>query len=351
MRRLIYLLLIVLILFISTLALTFPAKSFYFSAPSNFPIFKKSQEYRLIFVGDTMLDRDVEGSVYANGAGDFRYPFFYIADLTASADIAFANLEGNISDKGANQGSIYSFRMNPLAIEGLTYAGFDVLSLANNHSLDWGRTALSDTISRLNDAGIKTVGAGENEEQANAPAVFELSDGTKIAYLAYTDLYPKSFEATPTSAGISHYSKDSASKAIQKAKTEMSADLVVVSLHWGYEYETEPRQWQKDLAYSLIDSGADLIIGHHPHVVQEVEQYNPPFPKGGAPKGQGISQDDKHAGYIAYSLGNFIFDQFFSKETMASLAIEVTIKNKIISKVIEIPLQITPTYQSSVKKL
>ena len=331
MQRLIYLLLIVFILFLGALVLTFPAKSFYFSVSNNFPIFKKTQEYRLIFVGDIMLDRDVEGSIYANGAGDWRYPFFYIADLTAGADIAFANLEGNLSDKGANQGSIYSFRIDPRALEGLIYAGFDVLSLANNHSLDYGPTALFDTINRLNQVGIKTSGAGKNEETANAPAIFELSDGTKIAYLAYTDLYPKSFEATPTSAGISHYSEELIIQAIQKAKAETGADLVVVSLHWGYEYELEPANQQRILAHELIDAGADLIIGHHPHVVQPVEKYKD--------------------GIIVYSLGNFIFDQFFSKETMTSLAVEVTVKNKTISEVVEIPLQITPTYQPELKKL
>jgi len=337
MRKFLYTFIILLPLLIVILVLTHPGKrlSYVASLAVEVPtIPKASPKYHLLFAGDIMLDRDVEASIYANGAGDWRYPFIQIASTTQAADIAFANLEGNLSDQGANQGSIYSFRMDPNTLEGLTYTGFDVLSLANNHSLDWGRRALVDTISKLNQAGIKTIGAGQDEETANAPAIFELSDGTKIAYLAYTNLYPKSFEATAESAGISHFSPELIQELIQELKgadplstggLTSSADIVIVSLHWGHEYEAEPREWQKNLAYGLIDAGADLVIGHHPHVVQPTEHYK--------------------NGYIAYSLGNFVFDQFFSKATMEGLVVEAVVQNKQIIELKEIPITISPTFQ------
>lgn len=278
----------------------------------------------LLFVGDIMLSRDVTRQI--NQHRDAVFPFRYIASTTRSADFTFGNLESSISNKGENQGSIYSFRANPSVIEGLLYAGFDTLSLANNHSFDWGREALADTVARLSNSGISVVGAGRNEEEANAPRIVNVKDA-KIALIAFTNLYPKSFEAERIHAGVSKFNE---AEIVQKIKTlHNSADIVVVSMHWGDEYELHANELQKKLGKEFIDAGADIVVGHHPHVVQELEKYK--------------------NGWIAYSLGNFIFDQNFSEETRIGAMLEVNIKNKQIENVRERMIRISDEYQPEEK--
>jgi poly-gamma-glutamate synthesis protein (capsule biosynthesis protein) len=272
----------------------------------------------LLFVGDIMLSRSVAKQM--EKYGDYRYPFLKIAGLTRSADLTFGNLEGPISAGGLNQGSIYSFRAKPEVVEGLMLAGFDVLSLANNHIWDWGSEALSDTIDILKKNGIEPVGAGKNYLEANSPAIKETS-GTKIAFFAYTNLYPESLEAGFDSLGISSFNLEEIKGKISQMKKSGEADIVVVSLHWGEEYKREANRYQRDTAESLAESGADLIIGHHPHVIQEIENG------------------------IAYSLGNFVFDQSFSEETMEGAVLKVVIKDKKISEIIPLKIKINDTFQ------
>jgi poly-gamma-glutamate synthesis protein (capsule biosynthesis protein) len=272
----------------------------------------------LLFAGDIMLSRSVARQM--ENYGDFRYPFLKIAGLTRSADLAFANLEGPISARGYDQGSIYSFRARPEAVEGLKFAGFDVLSLANNHIWDWGSEALLDTIDILKQNGIEPVGAGENYLKANSPAIKDIR-GTKIAFFAFTNLYPESLEAGADYSGISSFNIEKIKEEISRLKEFGEADIIVVSLHWGNEYEPEASQYQRDIAESLFESGADLIIGHHPHVIQEIE------------------------GKIAYSLGNFVFDQSFSEETMEGMILKVVIRDKKISETVPLKIKMNDTFQ------
>lgn len=271
-------------------------------AEEEFPV--DSEETRVVFVGDIMLDRGVALQIRRNGE-DFRFPFLRIADWLNEAEIVFGNLEGPVSDRGRDAGGLYSFRFNPGVIEGLAFAGFDVLSIANNHIWDWGRDALTDTVSFLDEKGIKTVGAGKDSEEANRPAVLE-TNGTRIGFLAYTNLYPDGLVARGNYPGVSDLGK--AVAAVEALKKE--TDIVVVSIHWGEEYQSRSNRTQQELGRSIIETGADLVIGHHPHVVQEVERYKD--------------------GWIVYSLGNFIFDQGFSEETMRGLAAEAVIKDRRI---------------------
>ena len=282
-----------------------------------------AREYTILFVGDIMLDRGVDYANQTQGTGAPTYPFEKIASTLREADVTIGNLEGPISDKGVNVGSEYSFRMDPKYIEGLKAAGFDVLSLANNHMFDYTAAALVGTVDRLHAAGIGTAGAGHDYTEANAPHIEELPDGTKIAFLSYTNLMPEGFSATIERPGISNPDTDDIKSEITNLKT--SVDLVVLIWHWGVEYEPTSHPREQAIAYELIDAGADLIVGHHPHVPQEIEQY----------KGT----------YIAYSLGNFIFDQFFSEETMKGLMLEIKVKDKQIISAEPIPIQLTPTYQ------
>ncbi|MBN2197736.1 CapA family protein [Candidatus Wolfebacteria bacterium] len=288
----------------------------------------EKKQTTLLFCGDVMLSRSVAGQIEKNQ--DYRYPFLKIAEFTEKADLFFGNLEGPISSRGQNQGSIYSFRANPKVIEGLKFAGFDVLSLANNHIWDWGSEALEDTIDILKNNDIEPVGVGKNYSEANNPVIKEINK-IKIAFFAYTNLYPESFKADVNSSGISDFNLQKIKDKIKSLKLSQTADIVVISLHQGEEYEKQANESQKKTARELIDAGADLIVGHHPHVVQEIEEYK--------------------KGWIAYSLGNFVFDQSFSQETMEGLILKVVIENKIIFEVSAIKTKINSAFQPEIIEL
>jgi len=260
----------------------------------------------LMFVGDIMLSRQIGDRMQKEN--DWKWPFLKIADALKETDILFGNLEGPISDKGKNIGSIYSFRADPKAIEGLNFAGFDVLSVANNHMFDWGREALEDTFARFKEAGINYVGGGLNKTEAHSPVIKEIK-GAKIAFLAYCSEGSEYWEAAADRSGIAWLKEENLKKDIENAKT--LADLVIVSMHFGEEYQQKPNSSQKYFARLAIDSGADLVVGHHSHVLQPIEEYK--------------------QGFIAYSLGNFVFDQPFSPQTKESTVLKVIIENPSIS--------------------
>lgn len=277
----------------------------------------------LLFVGDIMLDRGVEAQIKTHQ--DWRWPFLNIADTLQEADIVFGNLESIISDKGKRVGSIYSFRADPLAMEGLTYAGFDVLSIANNHSLDYGREALEDTLSRLGDAEIAYTGTGFSKSEAHSPAVLYINE-TEIGFLAYAGLGPSNWAAGENYSGIAWIDENTLSVLVEDIlRAKSKTDIIIVSLHAGEEYTKDPSEFQRVFAKTAIDAGADLVIGHHPHVVQSIEQY----------KGK----------TIAYSLGNFIFDQDFSADTMQGLMLKVLVQNKKIQEVIPLKTKINSSFQ------
>ncbi len=272
---------------------------------------------RIILTGDLMLDRGVEYIVEKQGNGDFRFPFLKIADYLNEADIVFGNLEGPISDKGVKVGSIYSFRNDPKAIEGLTYANFNILSLANNHAFDYGRKALENCLTRLTAAGINYVGAGFSEKEAFSPVIKKIKE-TKIGFLAYTNLGPETWQANGENSGIAWISEDSFEKISEDIKSaKENSDILIVSLHAGEEYQKTPMQFQIDFAKMAREAGADIFIGHHPHVVQ------PDF----------------------YSLGNFVFDQSFSEETTKGLLMEVVIQDKKIEGIEPKEIQINDYFQ------
>lgn len=277
---------------------------------------------KLVFVGDIMLDRGVERAIVNYGGGNYNFPFLKVSGYLKSVDLAIGNLEGPISDKGYNVGSIYSFRDDPKAIDGLKFAGFDLVCLANNHMFDYTRAALEDTFNRLEKADIKYTGAGLSRSAALDPKVLSAGQA-KIAFLAFTKLGAESWQAKENSSGLAWLTDDNVKTSIAKAKEE--ADIVVVMFHFGDEYQPLSNPEQKHFAHLAIDSGADLVVGHHPHVSQETEEY----------KGK----------YIAYSLGNFVFDQDFSEETMESLALEVSVKNKAIQTVEARKIKLNGFYQ------
>jgi poly-gamma-glutamate synthesis protein (capsule biosynthesis protein) len=279
------------------------------------------RERTLLFVGDVMLSRGVGERMRSED--DWAYPFQQIADTLAAADLTFGNLECPVSDVGRNQYHLYSFRADPKVIEGLTRAGFDVMSLANNHAYDWGAPALLDTQQRLRAAGILPVGAGANDLEAHYPVLIDCG-GVKLAFLAYVNIDPKEATAAPDKPGVAWLDPDRVMADIRFARP--LADLVIVALHWGVEYAAQPQREQVELARQMIDAGADLVVGGHPHVVQPVEEY--------------------HGRWIAYSLGNFVFDQK-SPGTHRGLMLKVKITGKEISEVIPVPIDIDRSFRAN----
>ncbi len=277
------------------------------STSTQSSVLSSEEPIRIILAGDIMLDRGVEYMIEKYGGGNFEFPFLKIADEFQKADVVFGNLEGPISDKGEKVGSIYSFRNNPESMEGLNFAGFNVLSLANNHAFDYGKEAFEDTLKRFKETGINYVGAGFNESEAYGPVIKEIN-GTKIGFLAYTDLGSPYWKATANASGIAWINGELLDLVRQQIKeTKEKVDILIVSLHSGEEYTETPTQFQIEFSKAAIDAGADLAVGHHPHVVQKPEIYN--------------------GKYIFYSLGNFIFDQAFSEETMEGQIVEILIEN------------------------
>lgn len=278
-------------------------------------------ERRLIFVGDIMLSRGVGRKMQS--LGDWTYPFQKVAQRLGSADLTFGNLECPVSDVGRNLHHLYSFRADPKAIQGLTFAGFKVLSVANNHMDDWGRPALGDTLRRLRQVDIRPVGAGANDLEAHYPMLVDLG-GVKLAFLAYVEIPPRDAAAGIDRPGVAWLEPERVLADIRF--TRPLADVVIVSLHWGVEYAPRPDRRQVELAHQMIDAGADLIVGGHPHVVQPLEEY----------RGR----------WIAYSLGNFIFDQNWPA-THRGLMLEVTLRGKRIAEVRPLPVALNREFQAS----
>lgn len=263
---------------------------------------KKSSEgsqIKLRLVGDIMLDRGVKQMVILHQAGDYSFVFKEIPGLKENVDILFGNLEGPVSVRGTNRGSIYSFRMDPAAVPALKKAGFDVVSVANNHAGDWDSQAFLDTLGYLKKAGILYTGGGRNLAEAATTSVL-LVKNLRVGFLGFSDVGPQWLSAGPNTAGIL-IADERIKSRVEKAAKEV--DFLVVSFHFGEEYMDRSNPRQQNLAKLAVDSGADLVVGHHPHVVQETEDYN--------------------GGFIAYSLGNFIFDQYFSPDTMEGMVLDV----------------------------
>jgi len=258
----------------------------------------------LMAVGDVMLGRTIGELILSEGP---EAPFIDTAPTLSSADITVGNLECPVSDRGDPERKTYAFRAPPAAAESLAFAGFDLVSLANNHTLDYGPLALADTIENLVNVQITPVGAGMNAEHAYQPVIMAVN-GLSIAFLAYADIPAADYdylawEAGPKKAGIAWAHPERVQQGVRDAKRQ--ADVVVVLLHNGYEIVQRVSSGQQKIARLAIDSGAALVIGSHPHVLQRLETYN--------------------NGLIAYSMGNFVFDNFlFPPNYSAILKVELS---------------------------
>jgi poly-gamma-glutamate capsule biosynthesis protein CapA/YwtB (metallophosphatase superfamily) len=236
----------------------------------------------LVWVGDILLD-SAPGRTIAAG-GD---PFANVAALLGRADAAIGNLECPVATSGQAVDKMFTFRANPSVLATLK-THIDVVSLANNHSGDYGPQALSETVHHLKTAGIPSFGAGSNLSEAHSAYIFERK-GVRVALLGYDEFLPRWFEASDSQPGVAWSEDEQVVIDIRRARAQ-GADVVVPFLHWGWENEPSASSRQRELARILIDAGADAVVGCHPHVTQSVELYR------GRP--------------IVYSLGNFVFDLF-----------------------------------------
>ncbi|WP_233568028.1 CapA family protein [Cohnella faecalis] len=244
----------------------------------------RSGSVTFAFVGDILPAARVAELMDKYG---YDYPYREARSLLEAADLTAGNLETSITTRGdPAQNKQYLFRGPAEALPAIKDAGFDVLSLANNHSLDYGWVGLRDTMDALDDIQLPHVGAGADAAEAYTPRYLE-RNGLTVGFIGVTRVVPE----TDWKAGTNHpglaeaYDPTKVIAAIREAKG--NADLVVVLVHWGIEKAERPDDKQKTLGHAFVDAGADLVIGSHPHVLQGFEAY----------KGK----------WIAYSLGNFVF--------------------------------------------
>jgi poly-gamma-glutamate capsule biosynthesis protein CapA/YwtB (metallophosphatase superfamily) len=241
----------------------------------------------LAAVGDVTLGDRVERELASAGA---RYPWLSVAPVLRSADVATANLETAVSTRGfPAPGKEFTFRGPPSGLAAAArFAGLDLVSLANNHSLDFGVDAFVDTLRTARRVGIRTVGGGLDLDAARRPAVVA-AGGVRIAFLGYSDVRPSGFTAASGVPGTAPAFPDLIGADVARARR--TADVVVVWFHWGEERATEPNARQHELAAAALNAGASVVLGAHPHVLQPISR-----------PGRGR--------LVAWSLGNFVFPAY-----------------------------------------
>jgi poly-gamma-glutamate capsule biosynthesis protein CapA/YwtB (metallophosphatase superfamily) len=259
---------------------------------------------RLTFAGDAMMDWSVKSTISKKGA---YYPFVHVKKELASSDLGIVNLETAITTSSNKTPKQYNFKSDPISLSGLKNAGFQLVSLANNHTLDYQLQGLKDTITNLKKYKLAYIGGGLTATEAYAAKTYQLK-GKTVKLLAFSRVLPDySWVATATKPGLANgYDLTLINKTIKKEKE--NADYVFVYIHWGIETNRRPEQYQRQWAKTMIDSGADGIIGSHTHVLQGFEYYK------GKP--------------IAYSLGNFLFPDYVRGDKAQTALVHLDIKNK-----------------------
>lgn len=266
----------------------------------------------LVAVGDIMLGdhhmcigHGVGSSLKTKKPGSL---FSNVSAVLKKGDITFGNLESVLSDVNINYRDLtsVSLRGAEKSIIELTSAGFNVLSIANNHVLQHGEASLKRTKVLLQQYGIQGIGVSETKEKSRQVFSLEIN-GLKIGFLAYCLIRDKT----------AYCSVDSPSEIIGDVKVASTkVDILIVSMHWGNEYIRKPSPQQVELGHAIIDAGAKLILGHHPHVLQGIEEYN--------------------GGVIAYSMGNFVFDMW-QRKMRESMLLSFTFSKKGIAEFEIIP--------------
>jgi poly-gamma-glutamate synthesis protein (capsule biosynthesis protein) len=250
-------------------------------------------------VGDITFGEQVGPAIAEYGA---RYPWTYVASTLRRADMTTGNLETSVSTRGVAAVKEFTFRGEPAALQPMArYAGFDVLTLANNHAVDYGRDALLDTVRYVRAAGMQTIGAGANDRAARRPAIVE-AGGLRVAFLGYSDVNPDGFVATSTEPGTAP--ADAAAIAADVHAALRRADVAVCFFHWGTELHPDPDSRQQLFAAACREAGAKLVLGAHPHVLGPVARLGP-------------------RSLVAWTLGNFVFPSVGETARSAILRVEL----------------------------
>lgn len=268
------------------------------------PLMAQTRDVSVVFVGDVKLS-DLPGKRIAQG----HNPFAPFAPVLNASDIRIANLECVISTLGKAEDKPFTFRAHPRTLT-LLKKHFDVVSLANNHTGDFGVAAFSQMLDLLQSSGLAYVGGGRDLRHAHQPVLFE-RHGVKIAILAYNEFFPRSFEANIDKPGSAWSDDDQVVYDIEQARKHWGADVVIPFMHWGVEDEFFATVRQQQLARRMVEAGADAVVGSHPHVAQNTEIYR------GKP--------------IVYSLGNFVFDTYSSLENTTGWALALKIDKTGVS--------------------
>lgn len=265
-------------------------------------------------VGDIMMTGSMEEVVKEKG---YEYPFSETRQILLNSDICFANLESPLTEGGTRvSDKKFTFKMPPESLDALIHAGFNLFSLANNHILDYGEEGLNSTLQLLRSKKVNFAGAGENLKAARRPAILE-ARGIKVGFLAYSLTFPTDFYASPSKPGTVFGHLKFLKKDLKSLRKKV--DLIIVSFHWGGALMKYPKDYQIELAHQAIQSGADLVFGHHPHVVQGIERYR--------------------KGIIFYSLGNFVFGSY-SKNARRSIIAGITWGQEGIEQVEIVPINV-----------
>jgi len=250
--------------------------------------------------GDIMLGRSVNTMLVSTSD---RFPFNYTAEYLQGFDLTIGNLECVVSTLGRPEPKEFTFEASPRGFERLAAAGFDVVSVANNHSGDYGKQAFMDMLAHLPEYGILPVGGGANLHVAHVPVIRALH-GTRLGILAYCEIGPENFVATDSTPGHAWLDPDLMTADIRRVRPQV--DFLLVFTHWGIEYQLEETDHQVAMAHLAVDAGADFVVGAHPHVRQPSETYR------GKP--------------IVYSLGNFVFDEMPGPEESQGSVLALTIQ-------------------------
>lgn len=239
----------------------------------------------IIFTGDILLDRGVRRQIETSGVESLFAPD--VDSLFRQADVVVGNLECPVTHVKTPVQKLYCFRGEPQWLDALKAHGFTHLNMANNHTVDQGRRGLRDTWQNVSQAGMVAVGAGENMAEASRPVLLA-SAPREVWLVASLRMSLENFPFLTDRPCVSQLPFDSLVTQVQHLRAEKPRAVIVVSLHWGAEHTLKPMPQQRQQARRLVDAGADLLVCHHTHTLQSIEEY----------KGK----------QIYYSIGNFIFD-------------------------------------------
>lgn len=250
--------------------------------------------------GDVMLGRSITPMMLQTND---RYPFNGVADALNAFDLTVGNLECVVSRLGSPEPKEYTFEADPLGFQRLRAAGFSIMSVANNHSGDYGKAAFMDMVTNLPQHGITPVGGGANLTAAHQPVIRTIRT-TTVGFLAYCEIEPNYFAATASTPGHAWLDPTLMTNDIQALRPHV--DFMIVFTHWGIEYQPVESAEQDAMARVAIDAGADFVVGSHPHVIQPSSSYR------GKP--------------IVYSLGNFVFDEMWSDDVRLGNVLSLTVQ-------------------------